>query len=162
MEQRLVPEIMEREQASGRPDIGAVLEERGSFARAALHLHHMGDCMHAPTILAVERDSRTAGFLGARIVAGLFEAEGMHAQHIAATGNGGVPMRQDARDAITQHGRIAQEEIAQMRELDRREIARISDRDTAPLLDSLLELAVMPGPKRGDMTAFAVVGMTRQ
>src|SRR5262245_3524747 len=117
----------------------------------------MGDRMHTPAILAIERDCGAAGFLGACIVTRLLQAESMHAQHIAVTGYGFIPMRQDAGDAIAQHRGVAQIEIAQMSELNGGEITRIGNGDATPLFDSTLVIAVMPGAQSRDMAAFAVI-----
>ena len=94
---------------------------------ARLHLTDMREGMDGPSILGVQRDGTLGSGLGRAIVAHLLEAEGVHAEREAIARHLFIPGRQHARDAVAQAERIAHEEIADVRDLQREQIARVID-----------------------------------
>ncbi len=82
----------------------------------------------------------------------------MHAEQIGVIRIGLRPGRQDLRDPVAQHPRLAEQKIALVRELHRSEVAREFHHDAAIFLRGVMEVAPRPGPDRRDVPALAVVG----
>ena len=99
----------------------------------------------------------TAGILRARISGGFLQPERMHAQHIAIPWHARIPMRQHLRDSIAQHRGGAQEEVADMRHLQREQIAWVLNDDVAIGADRASLVAVQPPARRSRMGAFTGV-----
>ena len=96
-----------------------------------------------------------ADVLGAGVVAGLLEAEGVHAEQVAVARHFLVPVRQRLRNAVAQQDRVAEVEVDGVRGLDRDEVARVLDRDRAIAVRRQLEAALQPGSRGGDMRLLA-------
>ena len=126
-------------------------------AQPALHLHHVRHGVHGPGIAAVQVERPPPGCLGAVVEARFLEPEGVHAEHVAVSRRPGAPVRQHLRHAVAQHGGAAEEEIAEVRELQRQGVARVVVKDRAVALDGGFEIAVEPGARRRDVAALAVV-----
>ena len=70
---------------------------------------------------------------GFRLVVGtaFLESEGMHAENGAAQRIALAPLTEHLRGPVTQHGGMSEQEIHEMRDLQREKIARIFGRDVA-------------------------------
>ncbi|MNL27599.1 hypothetical protein D3C87_1491980 [compost metagenome] len=115
-----------------------------------------------PRIARVQRHGLAATRLGVFIAIGFLEPEGMHAEQVAVAGHIPVPMGQHLRDAVAQHRRLAEQEIAQMGHLHGEDVARIVDGDVTVRLHRLGESPVQPGARGGQMAALAQVGAVAQ
>ncbi len=73
------------------------------------------------------RDGGLALGDGARVVAGLFQAEGVHAKQRVVAGDRGAPRRQGARDPVAQHARVAAEEVDLVTGVQRQRVKRVVD-----------------------------------
>ena len=113
--------------------------------------------MDRPGVARLEVERAAAGVLGAVVVVHLLEAEGVHAEHVAVARNVAVPVRQDARDAVAQHHRLAEEEVALMPELQGQQVARIVDQHGAVEVSGALQVALEPGAQRLHVPALALV-----
>ena len=122
----------------------------------------MGDGVDRPAVLAVQRHGLASDGFGLGVVARLLEAEGVHAEHEAVVRDRAVPVRQHPRHPVAQHVRVAEIEVAELGELDRRHVARMEQGGATPGLGRPLEVAVEPGARRGDVQPLAVVGLGDQ
>ena len=89
----------------------------------------MRDGVLRPGVARFELDRGAAGILGGDVVAGLLEAERVHAEHRVIARHAVRPRRQRARDAVAQHARLAAEEVELVADLQRQQVARVFDRD---------------------------------
>ena len=89
---------------------------------------HVGDRVLRPAVARLELDRGAAAVLGGGVVAGLLQAEGVHAEHRVIAGHVRRPGRQRARDAVAQHARVAAEEVELVAGLQRQQVARVLDR----------------------------------
>ncbi len=156
--EREMPPVVKRQPIVYGPVGDPALEPFDAFADPALHLHHVRHRVHGPRIAAVQVQRPPAGLLGTAIQRGLLEPEGVHAEHVAVARHVGAPVRQDLRDAVAQQGRLAVEEVGDMRGLHRDEVARVLDDDVTVEPQRALEVALEPGARRGGVHAFALVG----
>ena len=70
-----------------------------------------------------------AKLLGARIVAHLLQAEGLHAEYGMVAGHAALPGRQRTADSVAQHAGVAGEEIDLVPGLQRQRVERKFDGD---------------------------------
>ena len=101
----------------------------------------MRDGVLRPGIARVERDRGAAGDLGGDVVAGLLEAERVHAEHRVIARHAVRPRRQRPRDAVAQHARLAAEEVELVADLQREQVVRVFDRDVLHHLRRLVPAA---------------------
>ena len=123
MEERQVPEVVERESVVRRPVALARHEPLDALADAPLHLHHVRRRVHRPAVLRLDRERGARGLLGLGVLVHLLEAERVHAEHVRVAGNVAAPVRQHARDAVAQVQRVAAVEVHQVRDLQRERVA---------------------------------------
>ena len=122
---------------------------------AALHLEHVLHRVHRPGVARVQAERVAADVLGALIVRRLLEAEGVHAEQEAVAGHLGVPVRKRLRHVIAQQDRVAEVEVDEVGRLDRDQVARVLDRDRAVQVRGVLEAALRPGARGGDVRLLA-------
>jgi hypothetical protein len=158
MKQTLVPPVVERECVVDRPVARAGDQAVDAIAVTALHLHDVHERMYGPGIAWVQLERLEARVLGTVVEAGFLEPERVHSQHVTVARHRGVPGRQDLRDAVAQHRRLAQQEIAYVRRLQREQVTRVLDDDLAILADGIREIAFEPGPGGGRVRALAIIG----
>ena len=117
--QREVPPVVERERGVG-DQFGAVAFSHSmpSWMRPCISNTCCTACT-AQGSRGFERERVAADVLGAGVVAGLLEAEGVHAEQVAVAGHLVVPVRQGLRDAVAQHHRVAEVEVDDVRRLQR-------------------------------------------
>src|SRR6185369_14997345 len=114
--------------------------------------------MNTPSITRIELDGAAAGFFGASIVRGFLQSEGVHRQDEAKPRHAIVPVRQNPRDTVTQQRTLAKVEIPYMRSLQREQIARPVEEDSAVQRDGALEVPIQPRACRCDVSTFTRVG----
>ena len=122
----------------------------------------MRDGVNGPPVLLVQGDSLSTACLRLFVVASLFKAERIHPYNEAIARYVAIPVRQHPGNTIAQHVRITEEEVADMRILERQQIARIGDRRAAPQFDRPFPIAVELCAHRGNMHPLAVVGVRGQ
>jgi hypothetical protein len=93
----------------------------------ALHLHDMGDGVVGPAVARLLGERRAPGGLGAGVVAGLLEAEGVHAEHRRPAGHVLGPVRQGAGDAVAQGPGVGAVEVGEVAGLEGDDVALLSD-----------------------------------
>ena len=162
MVKRQVPPVVEGEPIVRRPIFGARREPIDAILKPALHLQHVGHRMDRPSVARDQVDRAPAGFLGPTIVSGLLEAESMHAEQIAVARHRFAPLGQNPGNTVAQHGRLAQQKVALVADLQGDGIVRKVDHDLAVERGSAMVVAVEPGPRRGDVAALTVIGSVGQ
>ncbi|MNT47008.1 hypothetical protein D3C72_1836860 [compost metagenome] len=81
----------------------------------------------------------------------------MHAEQVTVARHAVVPVRQHLRDAVAQHRRLPQQEVAQVCHLDCQQVAWIVDHDIAVQPQRAVKLAVQPRARRGQVALLALV-----
>lgn len=125
--ERKVPPVVHLEEAVPRP--GVVRPHPGDpLLGPVLHLHHMRHRMLRPAVPRLDLHAPPPGRLGPRIIPGLLQPEGMHAQHRVIAGHRRIPVGQGARDPVAQHPRMPGEEVDLVPREQAQRIARRLDR----------------------------------
>src|SRR5690606_23789735 len=99
------------ERVPARPDILVPIHPCDTLAMAALHLEDVRDGMSGPDVVGIELDRTPARRLGGGVVAGLLQAEGAAAEHIAIARHTLIPAGQDPGDGVPHRHVLAQEEM---------------------------------------------------
>jgi hypothetical protein len=130
VEEGKVPPVVEGEAVVlAGPVAHALLEEAHALVHATLHLHHVGDGVHGPAVLGRELERAQAGSFGLRVLVALLHSEGVHPDHERVAGQPWRPCREHARDAVAKVERVTANEVHEVRELDREDVARVLDQD---------------------------------
>ena len=120
VEQREVPPVVDGEEVAGTPVGFALAEEADAVGDPAAHLVGVDDRVDRPHVVGVDGQRRQPGLLGLAVAARLLEAEGLHAAHDRGVRVLGVEGEQGAARAVAQVGGVAEEEVEQVADLQRR------------------------------------------
>jgi hypothetical protein len=82
----------------------------------------------------------------------------VHAEHIPKPRHRGIPCRQHLRNPVAQHGRLAEEKIADVRRLQRKQVVRMLDDDVTVAPHGAGKIALEPAPRGRRVRTLAVVG----
>src|SRR5262245_17625129 len=106
-----MPPIVDLEEALPRPGIAVGAHPRDAVFLAALHFHDMRHRVLRPAVTRLDLHGAPTRRLRPRVVAALFEAESVHAEHGVISWRRCRPRRHRPRDAIAQQPGIAGEEV---------------------------------------------------
>ena len=98
--QREMPPVVDGEQVAAAPVGFSAAQEADAVVDLALHLQGVHHGVNAPDVVGVALDRGEADARGPLVVAGLFEAEGVHAPHEPGVRMLGIEVRQRAADAV--------------------------------------------------------------
>ena len=126
----------------------------------AAHFQDVCDRVRRPDIRRAELHGTPADGFGVVIGAAFLEPEGMHAEHDAALRIAVAPGVQHLRGPVAQHRGMTQEEIEQVGDLQRQQVARIFRADVAVQLGRAGEVAAQPGARGIQMHALALQRVT--
>lgn len=113
----------------------------------------MGHRVLRPAVARLQFHGAPALRLCTLVVTRLFESESMHAQDRVIAGHRLVPHRQCARDAVSQHTRVASEEVHLMSDLQRERVARVVD---GQIFEDRTRLMPMPTHQRTERCNVAL------
>ena len=126
---------------SSRP----VVEEPDPVAEPSLHLVGVHDGVDAPNVLAIHLDRPQAGVLGAVVVPGLLEAEGVHAEDRAEVLVVLAPGGEGPADAIPEREGVGGEEVDLMPDRQGERVPRVGARQLAEDPSGTLHVSGQPG-----------------
>ena len=118
--------------------------------------------MDRPGPERLARQRFAAGFLGLRIEVALFQAEGVHAEHIGVERIAVVPLGQHPGHAGAQVARVAAVEVEQVRGDQRQQVARMALQDAVPGGAGLVPTAFERQLCRAKVIALARAGIAHQ
>ena len=116
--------------------------------------------MRGPDIRRAELHGTPADGFGVVIGAAFLEPEGMHAEDDAALRIAVAPGVQDLGGTVAEHGGMTQQEIEQVGDLQRQQVARKFRGDVAVQLGRPGEVAAQPGARGIQVHALALQGVT--
>ena len=152
-----MPPVVDGEEVVRGPTLFVAAHPGDALVDPALHLEHVGDRVLGPRIARVQCHRLAPALLGPVIFAALLEAERVHAEKRVKVAIGVGPMRQHHGDTVAQAPGIAEQEIPQMGDLDRDEIAWMVDHNFFQELMAAAEVARDERPERRRMGLFAFV-----
>ncbi len=137
------------------PVIDRAAEERDALLLATLHLEDVGERMRGPDVTAVLGERGASGGLGAAVVAGLLEAERVHALHPRPTGQVLAPRGDHACHDIPDITGVAEEVVEVLGDPKGKEISGMADQRLIEVTGGALPVTIRPGGRRVEMKAFA-------
>jgi hypothetical protein len=155
VKQREVPPIVEGEEIVLAPRGRGVLDECDAGTRLVAHLEHVHRGVHGPDVRGIQLDRSSGHPFGIVIRAAFLETERMHPEDDAAKRIRSAPGAQHLRRPVAQHAGMAEQEIHEVGDLQREEVARMLRADVAIELGGSREVAAQPCARRVQMHAFA-------
>ena len=150
-----MPVVVHRHAVVAAPGWTRGVHPGDAVGRAALHLAHMRHCVHRPGIVGVQLHRAAAKAFGALEGEVFFQPEGHHAEHVAIAGVLFAPVAAHPGDAVAQHCRAAQHQVAHMRQLQCQQVARVLDEVAVQTAQPRVHVAAGPDAQRGKQRLLA-------
>ncbi len=133
------------------------VQEADAVVDAALHLVDVHDGVGRPHVVVVALHGGQAVSFGQLVVAALFEAEGVHAAHVAVVRVHRVDGGERAADAIAQVGGVAEEEVELVADEQAEQVGGPADQQGVEAAGGAVPVAGEPGVEHGAVGGLPLV-----